>query len=165
MTSKEWLNDMHLAFDKHLQIGQQLLAASYFRRHISDTMDFLEIMCKLLESREVESNRDPQGAAALSYAGLEEFASRMELVISATQASRDAVLSLGIPVEGLEQDVALPVEVLVARLDLWEARVLALRRCIQANGKWHRNLEIPLKLLLFLSFRLEAIAIREGRTG
>lgn len=156
---------MHLAFDKHLQIGQQLLAASYFRRHISDTMDFLEIMCKLLESREVESNRDPQGAAALSYAGLEEFASRMELVISATQASRDAVLSLGIPVEGLEQDVALPVEVLVARLDLWEARVLALRRCIQANGKWHRNLEIPLKLLLFLSFRLEAIAIREGRTG
>eukprot|EP00434_Breviolum_minutum_P017929 symbB.v1.2.015813.t1/scaffold1192.1/size132829/4 len=98
-------------------------------------------MCKLLEVREVDLNRDPQNAAALTYAGLEEFATRMELSIKATQVSRDAVLSMTLPVEGIEQDAALPTEILVVRLDIWEARVLSFRRCIQANGKWHRKLQ------------------------
>ena len=141
MTSKEWVNDMHLVFDKHLQLGQELVSAGFYRRHISDCMDLLEVMCKLLEVREVDLNRDPQNAAALTYGGLEEFATRMELSIKATQVSRDAVLSMTLPVEGIEQDAALPSEILVVRLDIWEARVLSFRRCIQANGKWHRKLQ------------------------
>lgn len=132
---------MHLAIDKHFQIGQDLVAAGFYRRHISDCMEFLDVMCKLLEQREMDLNRDPQNAAALTYGGVEEFATRMEHAIEATQPSRDALLSMTLPVEGIEQDVAVPSEILVVKLEIWQARVLSLRRCIQANGKLHRKLQ------------------------
>ena len=132
---------MHLAIEKHFQLGEELLAAGFYQRHISDCMNFLEVMCKMLEAREMDLNRDPQNAAALTYAGLEEFACRTEQAIAATQPSRDALLSMTLPVEGIEQDVALPSEIIVVRLDIWHARVLSLRRGIQANGKLHRRVQ------------------------
>lgn len=132
---------MNLAIEKHFQLGEELVGAGFYSRQIADCMNFLEVMCKMLEVREMDLNRDPQNAAALTYAGLEEFACRMEQAIAATQPSTDALLTMTLPVEGIEQDVALPSEILVVRLEIWHARVLALRRCIQANGKLHRRLQ------------------------
>ena len=138
-SSKEWLQDMQMAFDRHLHIGQELLAASFHRRHVAECLEFLELMCPLLECREMDLTRDPQNSAA-SYEKLEEYVTRSVAAISAVRSSCDALLS-SLPVEGVEQEAALPAEILVARLEVWEARILALRRGFAANAKNHRRLQ------------------------
>ena len=95
----------------------------------------MSFLLSVLELREVEVSRETSG-----YDLLEDFAGRLEQCISATSSSRDALLA-AIPVEGFEQDVALPTEILVAKLDVAEARLLALRRSMASNAKWHRRVQ------------------------
>lgn len=168
-----------MAIDKHLQLGQELAAAGFYRRQISDCaldrlaktsfkssisvflilfdsicvyfslflpisvdffnihrgVDFVRFLLCVLELREVEVSRESSG-----YELLTDFAGRLEQCIASTAGSRDALLA-AIPVEGFEQDVALPTEVLLAKLDVAEARLLALRRSMASNAKWHRRVQ------------------------
>ena len=140
ITTKEWVKDLQAAFDQHLHIGQQLLAAGFYRRQVTECLDFLELMFPLIESKEADFIREPQSSRELSYGALEEYAGRMAQALLAVRTSRDALLTLTIPVEGIEQNVSLPSEALTARLDIWEARVLALRRSFSGNARLHRRL-------------------------
>ncbi|CAE7601781.1 unnamed protein product, partial [Symbiodinium pilosum] len=49
IATKEWVKDLHDAFDQHLHIGQQLLAAGFYRRQVAECLDFLELMFPLVE--------------------------------------------------------------------------------------------------------------------
>ena len=140
VTTKEWVKDLQAAFDQHLHIGQQLLAAGFYRRHVMECLSFLELMFPLVEAKEADFTRDPQNCRELSYSALEEYAGRMEQAVLAVRTSRDALLTLTLPVEGMEQNLSLPSETLLARLDIWEARVLALRRSFSGNARLHRRL-------------------------
>ena len=162
ITSKEWVKDLQLAFDQHLHIGQQLLAAGFYRRQVSECLDFLELMFPLVEGKELDFIREPQSSKELSYGALEEYAGRMAQAVLAVRTSRDALLTLTLPVEGIEQCVSLPSEVLIAQLDVWEARILALRRSFSGNARLHRRLR---NLRKFIDPKTADIFVASKNTG
>lgn len=138
------------------------MAAGFYRRQVSECLDFLELMFPLVEGKELDFIREPQSSKELSYGALEEYAGRMAQAVLAVRTSRDALLTLTLPVEGIEQCVSLPSEVLIAQLDVWEARILALRRSFSGNARLHRRLR---NLRKFIDPKTADIFVASKNTG
>jgi len=130
--SAEWLQGLDNAFSNFNEIREQLHQNSLYRRCIVIYLDFAEAATKLLHAKFVELN---QNAALSTVNGgplncqiLSNYAGLICDGLSECRHSREALLKLAVPVEGLDKGSLSPPQVLTARIDVWEARAASTRR-------------------------------------
>jgi len=142
VASKEWMQSLNAAFDRHLTIGQKLKVAGFHRRQVSDCLEFLVVAAPLLEAKELDLLRDPKNSGDLTFALLQAYADRLVDAINECRHSREALLTMAVPVEGSSLETVLPAEALAVRFDVWEARMLALRRTYRACAKFDGKMQL-----------------------
>jgi len=140
VATQDWLSDLHSTFVTHSEIGQELHGAALYRCRVTSCIHFVKDVVGLLEAKRTDLIRDPANSGALTFDQFVRFAGNLVETIFECRSSRDALLAHTVPNEGVASGVVLPVEVLAAHLDVWEARCMAMRRELRVAAKEDRKL-------------------------
>jgi lipopolysaccharide biosynthesis regulator YciM len=139
VTSRDWWTSLDAVFTLQREVSTKLHDSVLYRRDVVTFLIFARAIVSLLERKwsELDSNSSlsTTNNGILSCEALARYAKLLCDSATRCRSSRDALLSLAVPIEGVAEQSFSPPEVLAAKLDIWEARSASLHRDLVAAAK------------------------------
>eukprot|EP00929_Paragymnodinium_shiwhaense_P112627 TRINITY_DN80895_c0_g1_i1.p1 TRINITY_DN80895_c0_g1~~TRINITY_DN80895_c0_g1_i1.p1 ORF type:complete len:2851 (+),score=920.78 TRINITY_DN80895_c0_g1_i1:84-8555(+) len=139
----DWLQQLNSVFDSVQETCSLLVETGLYRRCLVQCVDFMVAVEKVIEAKRDDLRKEPNlhtsHGGVLSYEILGGYTDRLVSIGLVAQGARDALMMLAMPSEGLDADFVCPAHVCCARLDVWQARMLALRRSISSSQEADRR--------------------------
>jgi len=134
LPAHEWTSLLDSAFRLYDEIGERLKHAGCHRRRIALCVGFAEAAIEALDFKRIQLARTKEGEGHLTLNSLLWQSDRLHGVVGACCASRDMLLSLAVPLDGVWEGMVLPAQMWAALFDIWASRSLATHRALSLQS-------------------------------